>query len=109
MSLAVTPVKPGRGPAHTQIELALEHAMDRGRIAPGDRAYVITSAGQSLAPFVVNQSDLATLLAAVRTHGRVSNQELTIRDSRERLVHLLVNASLQTGPETGTETSKTEE
>jgi GntR family transcriptional regulator len=37
MGLTVTPVKPGRGPAHAQIEEWLERAIARGRIAPGDR------------------------------------------------------------------------
>ena len=37
MALPKAPVKPGRGPAHTQIEVALEHAIERRRLAPGDR------------------------------------------------------------------------
>lgn len=37
MALPKAPVKPGRGPAHAQIEVALEHAIDRGQLAPGDR------------------------------------------------------------------------
>ena len=64
------------------------------------REYLI---GRSLAPFVVNRSEFDGLLAAVHAHGRVSNRELTIRDSSEKLVYLLVNASLQTGPENGEE------
>src|SRR5437868_13792814 len=37
MGLTVTPVKPGRGPAHAQIEEWLEGAIAHGRLAPGDR------------------------------------------------------------------------
>ena len=37
MSLPRTPVKRGRGPAHTQIEAALVETIARGRLAPGDR------------------------------------------------------------------------
>lgn len=37
MQLAVPPVKPGRGPAHVQIEGWLTGAVGRGRLAPGDR------------------------------------------------------------------------
>ena len=37
MGLTVTPVKPGRGPAHAQIEEWLEGVIARGRLAPGDR------------------------------------------------------------------------
>src|SRR5438067_10859619 len=37
MGLTVTPVKPGRGPAHAQIEEWLEGAIAGGRLAPGDR------------------------------------------------------------------------
>ncbi len=37
MALPKAPVKPGRGPAHAQIEVALEHAIEAGRLAPGDR------------------------------------------------------------------------
>src|SRR5438132_5770084 len=37
MEMTITPVKPGRGPAHAQIEEWLEGAIARGRLAPGDR------------------------------------------------------------------------
>jgi GntR family transcriptional regulator len=37
MALPRAPVKPGRGPAHAQIEVALEHAIEGGRLAPGAR------------------------------------------------------------------------
>lgn len=57
--------------------------------------------GLPLAPFCVNTSEFDALLAALRTHGRVSNCELVIRDSRAALRHVLVNASLQTGSKAG--------
>ena len=37
MTLPKAPVKRGHGPAHTQIEIALEHAIEGGGLAPGDR------------------------------------------------------------------------
>lgn len=37
MSVPRTPVKRGRGPAHTQIQAALRETIARGRLAPGDR------------------------------------------------------------------------
>ena len=37
MTLPKAPVKPGRGPAHAQIEVALEHAIDGGKLVPGAR------------------------------------------------------------------------
>jgi two-component system cell cycle sensor histidine kinase/response regulator CckA len=59
--------------------------------------------GRPLAPFFADQGDFDALLTAVREHGHVSNVELAIRDSGGALVHVLVNASMQTGPETGGE------
>jgi signal transduction histidine kinase len=44
----------------------------------------------------MNTSELDALLAALHTHGRVSNRDLAIRDSRRVLRHVLVSASLQT-------------
>ena len=49
------------------------------------------------------RSEFDALRAAVRAHGRVSNRELVIRDSGAALRHVLVNASLQTGPRAGEE------
>jgi DNA-binding GntR family transcriptional regulator len=37
MELTVEPVKPGAGPAHSQIESSLTQAVSSGRLAPGDR------------------------------------------------------------------------
>jgi GntR family transcriptional regulator len=37
VALPKAPVKPGRGPAHAQIEAALEAAIEGGRLSPGDR------------------------------------------------------------------------
>ena len=59
--------------------------------------------GRPLAPFCENRSEFDALRAAVRAHGRVSNRELVIRDSGAALRHVLVNASLQTGPRAGEE------
>jgi PAS domain S-box-containing protein len=51
--------------------------------------------GCPLAPFCVNRSEFDALLAALRTHGRVSNREVVIRDSGAELRYVLVNASLR--------------
>ncbi len=56
-----------------------------------------------LAAFCANQSEFDALLAALRTHGRVLNRELVIRDSSGALRHVLVNASLLSRFETGEE------
>ena len=59
--------------------------------------------GRPLAQFCENTWDSDALRAAVRAHGQVSNRELVIRDSDAVLRHVLVNASLQTGPKAGEE------
>src|SRR3954468_18957331 len=72
MSLAVTPVKPGRGPAHTQIELALERAMERGRLAPGDRL----PAERELAErYGVSRMTLRQALGALEQRGRLQRNK----------------------------------
>lgn len=57
--------------------------------------------GRPLTPFCENRAEFDALCADVRAHGRVLNRELVIRDSGGVPHHVLVNASLQTGPRTG--------
>ena len=52
--------------------------------------------GRPLASFCINTLEFEALLAAVHIHGRASNRDLVIRDSRAALGYVLVNASLQT-------------
>ena len=59
--------------------------------------------GRPLTSFYENRSEFDALCAAVRAHGQVLNRELVIRDSDAALHHVLLNASLQTGPESGEE------
>ena len=68
MALPKAPVKPGRGPAHTQIELALETAIERGRLAPGDRL----PAERELAErYGVSRMTLRQALGALEQRGRL--------------------------------------
>src|SRR5437764_13631237 len=68
MTFPVIPVKPGRGPAHTQIELALERAIERGRLSPGDRL----PAERELAErYVVSRMTLRQALGALEQRGRL--------------------------------------
>jgi two-component system cell cycle sensor histidine kinase/response regulator CckA len=57
--------------------------------------------GSPLAEFCANGSECDALLEALRRHGRLSNRELVVRDSRGERRTVLVNASLQTEPKTG--------
>jgi PAS domain S-box-containing protein len=59
--------------------------------------------GHSLAAYCTNTSEFDELLAATRTHARVSNRELVIGGSDTAPRHVLVDAALQTGLETGQE------
>jgi GntR family transcriptional regulator len=66
--LPKAPVKPGRGPAHTQIEDALERAIERGRLAPGDRL----PAERELAErYGVSRMTLRQALGALEQRGRL--------------------------------------
>ena len=68
MALPKAPVKPGRGPAHTQIELALETAIERGRLSPGDRL----PAERALAErYGVSRMTLRQALGALEQRGRL--------------------------------------
>jgi len=60
--------------------------------------------GNSLADFCANRCDFNALIEAIRTHGRVSNRELVVRDSRGDVRTVLVNASLRNESKTGEET-----
>ena len=59
--------------------------------------------GRSLTAFCTDRSEFDTLLEALRIHGRVTNRELVIRDSRAAPRHVLVNALLLTGSKIGEE------
>jgi GntR family transcriptional regulator len=66
MALPKAPVKPGRGPAHAQIEAALEHAIGRGQLTPGDRL----PAERMLARrFGVSRMTLRQALGELERHG----------------------------------------
>src|SRR5436309_11214083 len=68
MGLPVTPVKPGRGPAHTQIELALETAIERGRLSPGDR---LPAERELAGRYGVSRMTLRQALGALERRGRL--------------------------------------
>jgi len=68
VALPKAPVKPGRGPAHTQIEVALETAIERGRLSPGDRL----PAERALAErYGVSRMTLRQALGALEQRGRL--------------------------------------
>jgi GntR family transcriptional regulator len=68
VTLPKAPVKAGRGPAHAQIEAALEHAIERGRLSPGDRL----PAERDLAErYGVSRMTLRQALGALEQRGRV--------------------------------------
>jgi len=68
MALPKAPVKPGRGPAHAQIEAALEAAIDAGRLAAGERL----PAERLLAErYGVSRMTLRQALGALESQGRL--------------------------------------
>ncbi|HVA29814.1 MAG TPA: GntR family transcriptional regulator [Gaiellaceae bacterium] len=72
MALPRAPVKPGRGPAHAQIEAALEHAIARGALTPGDR---LPSERELAERYGVSRMTLRQALGALEQQGRlVRNQ-----------------------------------
>jgi GntR family transcriptional regulator len=66
MKLPRAPVKPGRGPAHAQIEAALELAIERRRLAPGDRLPAERVLAQR---FGVSRMTLRQALGELERHG----------------------------------------
>lgn len=72
MALRLSPVKPGRGPAHAQIEASLERALDRGALSSGDRL----PAERELAErFGVSRMTLRQALGALEQRGRVTRSK----------------------------------
>jgi DNA-binding GntR family transcriptional regulator len=66
VALPKAPVKPGRGPAHAQIEAALEHAIERGRLTPGERLPAERVLAQR---FGVSRMTLRQALGELERHG----------------------------------------
>jgi DNA-binding GntR family transcriptional regulator len=72
VTLPRAPVKPGRGPAHAQIESALEDAIERGRLSPGDRL----PAERELAErYGVSRMTLRQALGALEQRGRLTRSK----------------------------------
>jgi GntR family transcriptional regulator len=72
VTLPRAPVKPGRGPAHAQIESALEHAIARGRLSPGDRL----PAERELAErYGVSRMTLRQALGTLEQRGRLTRSK----------------------------------
>ena len=69
MKLPQAPVKPGRGPAHAQIESALEHAIGRGRLSPGDR---LPAERELAARYGVSRMTLRQALGTLEQRGRLT-------------------------------------
>ena len=68
MAPRLSPVKPGRGPAHAQIEASLERVLDRGELTTGDRL----PAERDLAErFGVSRMTLRQALGALEQRGRL--------------------------------------
>jgi GntR family transcriptional regulator len=68
VALPKAPVKPGRGPAHAQIELALEAAIERGRLSPGAR---LPAERQLAERYGVSRMTLRQALGALEQRGRL--------------------------------------
>jgi GntR family transcriptional regulator len=70
--LPKAPVKPGRGPAHAQIELALETAIERGRLSPGDR---LPAERELAGRYGVSRMTLRQALGALEQRGRLERNK----------------------------------
>jgi GntR family transcriptional regulator len=68
VALPKAPVKPGRGPAHAQIELALDTAIERGRLSPGDR---LPAERELAGRYGVSRMTLRQALGALEQRGRL--------------------------------------
>jgi GntR family transcriptional regulator len=68
VALPKAPVKAGRGPAHAQIELALETAIERGRLSPGDR---LPAERELAGRYGVSRMTLRQALGALEQRGRL--------------------------------------
>src|SRR5919204_4046346 len=71
MGLTIAPVKPGRGPAHAQIEEWLEGEIAHGRLAPGDR---LPPERELAGRLRVSRMTLRQALASLERRGLVSRQ-----------------------------------
>jgi GntR family transcriptional regulator len=71
MGVRVTPVKPGLGPAHLQIESWLEGAIARGRLAPGDR---LPPERELAGKLRVSRMTLRQALAALERRGLLTRR-----------------------------------
>jgi GntR family transcriptional regulator len=71
MEVRVTPVKPGLGPAHLQIESWLEDAIAGGRLAPGDR---LPPERELAGKLRVSRMTLRQALAALERRGLLTRR-----------------------------------
>src|SRR5919201_1137710 len=71
MGLTIAPVKPGRGPAHAQIEEWLEGEIAHGRLAPGDR---LPPERELAGRLRVSRMTLRQALASLERRGLVTRQ-----------------------------------
>jgi GntR family transcriptional regulator len=72
VSLRLSPVKPGRGPAHAQIEASLERALDRGALALGDRLPPERDLAER---YGVSRMTLRQALGALEQRGRLTRSK----------------------------------
>src|SRR4051794_3381452 len=71
MATPFVPVKPGRGPAHQQIEESLERAIAAGRLVPGQRLPAERELAERLR---VSRMTLRQALDALERRGLVSRR-----------------------------------
>jgi GntR family transcriptional regulator len=68
VTASFSPVKPGRGPAHAQIEASLEQTLDRGTFAAGDR---LPPERELAEHFGVSRMTLRQALGTLERRGRL--------------------------------------